>query len=72
MKSLRPPNAEECASSINCDLCYFVGYCVMPLQTIIFVSEFAKTKSNINFISSQAIWLIFKVFEILIDRKFYF
>ena len=72
MTPLWPPNAEECASSINCDLCSFVGYCVMPLQTIIFVSEFAKPKSNINFISSQAIWLIFEVFQILIDRKFNF
>ena len=72
MIPLWPPNAEECASSINGDLCSFVGYCVMPFQTIIFVSEFAKTKSNINLISSQAIWLIFEVFEILIDRRFNF
>ena len=72
MTPLWPPNAEDCASSINCDLCSFVEYWVMPLQTIIFVSEFAKTKLNTNFISSQAIWLIFQVFGILIDRKFNF
>ena len=42
----------------------------MPLQTIIFVSGFTKTKSKINFISSQAVWLILEVFEILVDRRF--
>ena len=44
----------------------------MPLQTIIFVREFAKTKSNINFIYSRAIWLIIEVFEVPIDHRFNF
>ena len=44
----------------------------MPLQTIIFVSEFAKDKWKVNSIPSQAIWLTFKVLEIIIDRRINF
>ena len=44
----------------------------MMLQTIIFVREFAKSESKINFISSQAMWLIFEVFQTLIDHRFNF
>ena len=47
----------------------FVGYCVIPLQTIIFVVGFKRIESKIDFTSSQDIWLILEVFESLIDRN---
>ena len=50
----------------------FVGYCVIPFQTIIFVIELEKIEWTIDLTFSYAIWLILEVFELLIDRNLNF